>query len=326
MESSSLMTNAPRLFTRRLLIWLCGLMVLLVALVFIFSFQKVREFVAPTASNGKPLDKVPRSSELSLPINKSAELPYSRNSTSAAPTNITYRPGQPRAVAQFLGVLNADDRKSNWYLYARSDQEAKWLDFYGFPTPAEDERLKQSTDAELKLLVDAGDLNAKAHQAIRLAKAIFARKDINNAPIAQGTMGYLMMEGGPYQAITVLRAYGDMLTDFAYLPQEQRTEQQRKILEIYGISADHAYANGKIYGDYSIGVTHNTISPMGMRGELGLSSNSISAVSFANGVATASKERIERGLPPITIMPRPEPPGGNILNFLANGTIVLERR
>jgi hypothetical protein len=326
MENSYVMANTPRTPIRRLLIWLCVIALIAVALTLTVGSQKVRELAAPFMPNSTSAS-APSAVATPATTAKNAQntLPGIGATTSAAAAGITYRPGQPRAVGIYAGQLDANDRKSNWYLYARSEQELKWLDFYGFPTPAEDARLKKSTDDELKALVEAGDLNAKAHQAARMAKAFFEKKDVYNAPTAQGAMGYLLMEGGPYQAITVLNAYGDMLTEFAYLPADQRTEQQRKILDIYAMCASHALASGKIYGDYAISATYNTI-PMGIKGELGLSTQETSAASFANGVATASGERIAKGLPPITIMPRPEPPGGNILSFSGNGTVVMERQ
>lgn len=311
---------------RRFLIWSCVISLVAVTLVLMFGSEKVKELAA-TFTPDSMFASAPTSvaSVATAGKNPQATLPNTKAS-SLVTTAITYRPSQPRAVRMYAGHLDANDRKSNWYLYARSEQEIKWLDFYGFPTPAEDERLKKSTDDELKALVDAGDLNAKAHQATRMAKAFFEKKDVYNASTAQGAMGYLLMEGGPYQAITVLNAYGDMLTAFAYLPVDQRTEQQRKILDIYAICADDAFASGKLYGDYAIRVAFNNISPTGMKSELGLKLDFLSASSFANGVATASGERIAKGLPPITIMPRPEPPGGNILSFSGNGTVVMERQ
>jgi hypothetical protein len=325
MENTYVMANTPRAPIRRFLIWLCVIALIAVALTLTVGSQKVRELAAPFMPNSTSASAPSAvATPATTATNAQNTLPGIRATTSYA-AGITYRPGQPRAVGIYTGQLDANDRKSNWYLYARSEQEIKWLDFYGFPTPAEDARLKKSTDDELKVLVEAGDLNAKAHQAVRMAKAFFEKNDVSKAPTAQGTMGYLLMEGGPYQAITVLNAYGDMLTEFAYLPADQRTEQQRKILDIYAICADDAFASGKLYGDFAMRATYNTI-PMGIRGELGLKTDSLSAASFANGVATASGERIAKGLPPITIMPRPEPPGGNILSFSGNGTVVMERQ
>jgi hypothetical protein len=325
MENSYVMANTPRTPIRRFLIWSCVIALIAVTLVLMFGSEKVKELAATFTSSSTP-DSAPTSVAPLATTGKSPQA-TSRNTKagSLAATAITYRPGQPRAVGVYAGHLDANDRKSNWYLYARSEQEIKWLDFYGFPTPAEHERLKRSTDDELKALVEAGDLNAKAHQAVRMAKGFFEKSDVSKAPTAQGTMGYLLMEGGPYQAITVLNAYGDMLTEFAHLPVDQRTEQQRKILDIYAICADDAFASGKLYGDFAMRATYNTI-PMGIKGELGLKTDLLSAASFANGVATASGERIAKGLPPITIMPRPEPPGGNILSFSGNGTVVMERQ
>jgi hypothetical protein len=327
MENSYVMDNISRTPVRRFLIWSCVIALIAVALAFMVGSQKGRELAAPFMSISTPAGAPPALTVPAAAVKIAPNtLPGASATISKASITITYRPGQPRAVGLYAGQMDVNDRKSNWYLYARSEQEIKWLDFYGFPTPAEDAQLKKSTDDELKALVDAGDLNAKAHQAARMAKAFFEKKDVYNASTAQGAMGYLLMEGGPYQAITVLKAYGDMLTDFAYLPADQRTEQQRKILDIYAICADDALATGKLYGDYAIRVAFNTISPTGMRNELGLKTDPLSASSFANGVATASGERIAKGLPPITIMPRPEPPSGNILSFSGNGTVVMERQ
>lgn len=286
-------------------------------------------------------------SEVSISKLSSADLPITRGSAphtaalvgkqvmSPSPTvpiagstaayNTTYRPQSPRPYRQFSGAVDpngiVDRRVPGWWLYAKSEAEASWLDHYGFPTAAEESRLSKSTDAELDVLVANGDLNAKAHQAARLAKLIFANGNTAKAGVATAMLEQTMGDGGgPYQAFTVYRTYSELLETYAYLPEGERTAEKRAVLNQYEATARLAFAFGTALGDEMMLVQANTSMTKEAAG-LG-KAKEFSGVQFANTLAAIARRRTDQGLPAITIIPRPSAPGATPQN---DGAIILER-
>ena len=244
---------------------------------------------------------------------------------SGALQDTTYRPQSPRAYRQFLGAVDrngdVDRRVPGWWLYAKSEAEASWLDTYGFPTPAEEGRLSKSTDVELAALVANGDLNAKAHQATRFAKSVFADGNVGQAGIALALLNRTLSEGGsPYQAFTVYGAYADLMQAYHYLPENQRTAEQRTILDKYDATAQLAFAYGTAFGDETLLALFNGSASRDIAG-LG-KTKELSGMQVANALASFARRRSEQGLPPIAIIPRPPAPQTMGQNA---GAIILER-
>lgn len=254
-----------------------------------------------------------------------AVIPASAIAASSATLDTTYRPKSPRAYRQFLGAVDSngdvDRRVAGWWLFAKSEAESRWLDEYGFPTPSEEARLNKSTDAELAVLVANGDLNAKAHQATRFAKAAFASGNTTLANQALGSLTQALGRGGgPYQAFTVYRAHSEMLSEYDWLPEGQKTPEQRAILDKYDYAAQLALAYGSAFGDQAMLALYHTSHSREIAGLPKM--KEYSALQFADTMAMYARRRLELGLPPLTLSPRPAAP-----ETAAQGAkgIILER-
>lgn len=234
------------------------------------------------------------------------------NAAKSAPSGIaastTYKPGVIRPVKVTAGDLYSWENlksKTRWWLLAKNTDDAKWMDQYGYPTVAEEEMLVSASDADLAALVASGDLNAKAHQAVRLAKrALMSPSSPQDVVVAGSTMEYLLMEGGPYQALTVMRGFGEMLKVYRDLPPEQQTEDMRKALRTYDGSRQIAAALHVAYGERVLGRTYEMMGLMNNDVENGLRIPDIKADAAMATLASNAKYRA--GLPPLTILARPD--------------------
>jgi hypothetical protein len=262
------------------------------------------------------------------------------NETKAAPSrttgsyaavnpNLTYRPAQPRAVQQYQGPVGDLGRPPYWWLYARSDQEVVWLNQYGFPTPAEEVRLRASSDAELASLAAQGDKNAKAHIVARSIKTSVEKQDTVNAEsVVRHQINNLLAHGGPYQATTVLDAVCTTLANYARLPEKEQTEERRQILSHYSELVPTIMFVGEAYGDYTLLSMYNSIPALAARRALGFDDKpKISAGSLASLISSNARDRVELGEPPLVITTRPMPPLGSESRFSSEaGAIILERK
>jgi hypothetical protein len=226
--------------------------------------------------------------------------------------NLTYRPGKSQPFRQFTGTIDRKSISSEWWLYARSEEEAKWLDFYGYPTPAQHAKLKVATDGELRALADAGDANAKAHLSTRAMAAIFEKQDVKKLDRARVDLEILVADGSAYTAMTLMQGYGGLISAYQATPQESRTDAQREILEKLGANYYMAYLKGLLYSDDTIRDMKINIAGL----DYGYwSSPSISkdfnAESFLMGLRGTANRRVEEGLPPLVITPRPRGPVGD---------------
>ena len=107
-----------------------------------------------------------------------------------------------------------------------------------------------------------------------------------------------------------------MLVEFMKIPQEQRTDQQRQILEQYSQTYELAAAIGKTYGDTTFIVERNIVPARALQSMLGLKTPKvISAAELADLLALGSKIRSERNVEPMVIVSRPLPPSGEIDKF-----------
>jgi hypothetical protein len=253
-----------------------------------------------------------------------------KTSGSYLPTypNLTYRPAQPRAVKQYQGPVGDFGRPLHWWLYARSDQEVVWLDQYGFPTPAEEVRLRASSDAELASLAAQGDKNAKAHVVARSIKTTVEKQETTNAESVRNQMSILLAHGGPYQATTLLDALGNSLANYARLPEKEQTDERRQILSQYSDLIPTLMFVGEVYGDYALLSIYNDIPALAARRALGFDDKpKISAGSLASLISSNARDRVALGEPPLTITTRPLPTLGSEGRFSSEpGAIILERK
>jgi hypothetical protein len=190
-----------------------------------------------------------------------SRLDKSREAARSINSKTTYRPLVVRPLKQYAGARDASGsveiQTPGWWLYANSQAEAEWLDYFGYPTPAEELSLAKMSDQELAALAASGDLNAGSHQAARAADEVFKQENVEKTRLADGLQNKLLLEGGPYQAFTIYRAYGELLQAFQDLPVSEQTPKRRAILESYGRTAQLAYEIGSAYGDRTIIALHN---------------------------------------------------------------------
>jgi hypothetical protein len=224
----------------------------------------------------------------------------------------TYRPQVTRPIKQYARVTGSDgsvDRSMpGWWLYANSQAEAAWLDYFGYPTPSEELSLAKMSDQELSALVSVGDLNAKSHQVARLASEVFQQESVEKSRIAEGMQSRLLAEGGPYQAFTIYRAYGDLLQAYLDLPAHEQTPKRKAILERYGQSAQLAYEIGSAYDDHTMMALQNG-NIWELRQQVSIAKEEgKSSIALARTLASIAARRREMNIAPIVLMARPETP------------------
>ena len=222
-------------------------------------------------------------------------------------SKVTYRPGITRPFRKMEGDLysNAYDNKIRWWLYANTEEDAQWLDRYGFPTPEEEERLVAASDAELSELVALGDQNAKAHLVVRAAKlAVMSGVDLDVRK-SSFNLNLLVDIGGPYQAFMVMQGVQEMLYAYDRLPKSQQTEAQRRAIEDFSYAQMSADALGTAYGDKNFFIARNTWRPRGGYTQEFQPKKELSATEATQRIAFIARTRYEGGLPPLTIVPRP---------------------
>ena len=232
-----------------------------------------------------------------------------RSPIAGVPGGTTYLPGLARSVKASAGNLYSDEniKGKRWWLYATSEDDAKWLDRYGYPTPAEEERLEKASDIELAALVASGDLNAKAIQAVREAKKAFLTGTFEQIRVKAYILQRIVVDGGPYQALATMRGFGEILQLYSDIPEEQQTDAQRKALQELDIPQQIARGFLAAYGDQnSVNVSYNTMRFPAQRVDSRLKAPDLSAMSVMISFAASARRREEQNQPPLTIVPRPE--------------------
>jgi hypothetical protein len=234
--------------------------------------------------------------------------PAQTNSAVETQPHTTYLPGMLRAVKRRAGDLsNLIHTDSQWWLLANSEKEAHWMDQMGYPTLAEERFLEAASDAELSKLASNGDMNAKAHLAARATKKAFIsgkRSDGEKAAFEQD-MAFAHL-AGPYQAIVVAKAFGEMMWAYRELPEIEKTEDRRAILRLYNLREQNANVVASAYGEDSVRMLRNTLNYNDVEKELGGAGTLQGDLSGASRIlAFSSRWRETIGLPPLTIVPKP---------------------
>ena len=224
----------------------------------------------------------------------------------------TYRPQVVRSLKQYLGLLGPDGSVNRsvpgWWLYANSQAEAEWLDYFGYPTPSEELLLARMSDKDLATLAAGGDLNAKSHRIARMTDEAFKSESIEKIRIVESLLGRLLTEGGPYQAFTVCRVYSELLQAFQDLPASEQTSKRKDILESYGRSAQLAYEIGSAYDDHTMMELQNG-NIYGLRQQTGVANvENKTSIALARTLASMAARRREMNASPIILMARPETP------------------
>lgn len=218
-------------------------------------------------------------------------------------SHITYQPGISRDTRLLSKPIWLGKKSLNWWLCARSREEAEWLDRYGFPSPSEEQILTSSTVLTLKSLASKGDLNAQAHLATRSAKDTLNSSDWKLAEKVIKALRFQMIEGGPYAALKTMASFGELLDVYSSLPASDQTEYKRKILQEYYVQYEFAYELATAYGDHTAATFYAHIS---IPEELGtIAKKDVSDNNVARLVTIVSAQKLENGLPSVSLMPRP---------------------
>jgi hypothetical protein len=244
---------------------------------------------------------------------------------SAVP-QITYLPGVRRSLKMYEGPVDANrlvlTSTPGWWLYAYSVEEAAWLDKHGYPTPAEDQRLRASSPQELKRLMDRGDRNARALLAAETARNIFNGTPEKNAGIGV-SMGIGDLEiGNPYQAIVIAENYMALRNSYYAKPPDQREEQQLRALASMAQTAEYAWQIARVQGDTATDAisTRSKWDAFALIGDQ--PQPQLSAEAFISTIYSMQQRRPAAGLPPLDFESRPSP---LLLTHRAKPTQVLER-
>jgi hypothetical protein len=218
----------------------------------------------------------------------------------------TYQPSVARRLREIPRALEIGYKNPNWWLYARTQEDAAWLDRHGYPTPSEENRLTAATDEELKAMAQLGDINAKVHLASRSAKAEFNGSNLIKAEGASNMMALLAQEHGPYAALKAMTTFGEVKNLYNTVPETARTEYQKKVIREYSKAYEIAYAMTQAYGEHTAELVRSyTVAPQSFGA---IDRKDAVAAEFAQSLANTSRDRIAKGLPPITLDPRPIPP------------------
>jgi hypothetical protein len=225
----------------------------------------------------------------------------------------TYLPGVRRPVRAYNGPLDANGvvpmTTPSWWLYAYSAEEAAWLDKHGYPTPAEDQRLRSSSLQELQQLMDLGDRNARTFIAARIAENNFY-----GTP--EKYKGYFVSMGSgdlqiatPYQAIVTAETYLDLRKAYYEKFPTQRTEKELQTLRSLATSAEEAWQIARIQGDTVIDAISNARkeSEFGLIRDNGDTDPALRADVFISTIYNMQRLRPQVGMPPLDFEQRPSP-------------------
>lgn len=240
----------------------------------------------------------------------------------------TYLPGVRRPVRTYNGPLDANGLVPTtipgWWLYAYSAEEAAWLDKHGYPTPAEDQRLRSSSQQELKQLMELGDKNARAWLAAKAMKNDFSGMSEKNTGFYVGMdIGDLEL-GNPYQSIVIAKTYMDLRTSYYEKLPDRRTEQETKTLGSLSTTAEYAWHIANVQGD----TTMDAMSMASKWGQFGLirdggdTGPTLRAESIVSTIFSMQRRRPQAGMPLLDFEKRPTP---IYSTNLAKPTQVLER-
>jgi hypothetical protein len=226
----------------------------------------------------------------------------------------TYQPGKPHAVRQLTASVDKQNKSSAWWIHPKTEEEARWMDTYGYPTASEEARLRAASMAELQALADAGDMNAKAHWVGRSFVAAFEKGDLKSRNLYTGQVESLLNDGGPYQATTFMQYYAQLSSAYLALPEDQRAGKWAQNLQDLGPSFKFAETQLRMVGDeVGLAIRADVVKQAGPYFQ---ASMEYSVDGLAAGLAAGARRRAERGEPPLAIVPRPKQPPGDSSFYL----------
>jgi hypothetical protein len=273
-------------------------------LLFWWSFSDTGRFFVPSAV------KETESALATVPLKSLAQAVPSvqptgplRSNASGVGKTMTYMPGVQRPFKNADGQLVKNGQAGKWWLYARSPEEAMWMDHFGYPTPAEDMKLATLKDEELEQMGRDGDLNAKTQYGVRQALKAIKNGDERGVKIYAGFVASMATISGPYAATEGFVLYSAFQREMDQIPPASRSQAQKNMAaefaRLYAIASEITalysdYAAIKLRGASIIGFPSGDVSVA-----LGYGEN------VAESIAGISANRIKEGLGPLIILPRP---------------------
>ncbi len=245
----------------------------------------------------------------------------------ATPSSVgltTYRPGAQRLRTEVSKAIIK--KESPWWLYAFNEADAAWLDSYGYPTIAEHYQLKAMSETELSKLSQAGDVNALAHLVSKKAIAAYEAKVADKA-FSADEVNALAASDSPYVRSVGIELYGELIRRYSEPIGKAKDEQQKRIL-------DDAYRRYVSLATISTALGDTTTSSLVEQVELPewktgfpeISMKKESPLGTGQSIVMVSRFRMERGLAPLVVNPRPTPGGRPYYDFKNLPPTLIERK
>lgn len=151
MSATSINANSTGIQMK--IVWIAGAALVATLILLFFNYRSSITTQRPNVLEANPAFNNVNESKghLASPV-----LPP-RSLTPAAAGSGTYQPNVARTLRQIPGLLEMSYKNPNWWLYARSPEDAAWLDKHGYPTPSEEAKLKAATESELIAMAQVGD-------------------------------------------------------------------------------------------------------------------------------------------------------------------------
>ncbi len=278
----------------------------------IFSSNKTTVFNA--ARDGQTTPKIVSPVQAGANSPQAAPTPQDLAGQTGSYVRRTYQPGKQHPTRQLSAKVDPQNKLSAWWIHPKTEDEARWMDIYGYPTAADEGQLRVASLEELKALMDSGDMNAKAHWVGKSLVSDFEKGDFKARNPFTGRLESLLDEAGPYQATTFMQYYSQLLSAYRALPESERNGRNSQYVQDLGPLFKSAEARLRMVGD-DIGLTIsadvNKQAGMYFQGSMEYSLDGLAA-----GLAAGAKRRAERGEPPFAISTRPKQPPGDSSFYL----------
>jgi hypothetical protein len=246
----------------------------------------------------------------------------SANSARRTHTNVQITSSAQVALKRVTLSKPEMEAHPKFWMLAYSEHDIGWLAHFGYPTLEEESRLNQATIEQLSALAEAGNLNAKVHLGVRLAMPALMSNDPRPMLHATTMIQQSLIEGGPYQAAKTAEFFVNLAKNrraLGDLNDEQRTALQKELLPLYEL----ARGLSSMYGDFAAVRNFNAYRNLDV--VFGLPANppmpfDVAMARFSN----MNKARVQRGLEPYQVIPRPSPPGPpDVLSFQETNTVFV---
>jgi hypothetical protein len=170
----------------------------------------------------------------------------SATAPSSSSVRMTYLPGQKReAVPVDAKTLPINAR----WLYATSEEEALWLDRYGYPTPTDEAWLMSADELALQQAVDAGDKNAAIHLSLRALTRNVKSGDLANARKAIDQVFKDAIAIGPYGHTKTVFGIGEILQWYKKIPEADKKTELTEFIGALAGAHQGELAIAGLYGD-----------------------------------------------------------------------------